>query len=311
MRGLRLHQLSATVHRTGIGGPALNERGEIIGMVSLYRLFNDTLGFLVPINYIRGLLADQPTVSFAEFVKTRKPLQPFDPAMIEAKRLAVLDRVKVTSLQFRETRVKWEQVDEVTTKLRAELVKEMNAFGSTAAEIFLADPFEVAEHRRLIANLYFNFGEVFAAKEAGAGTLIPLTGRLLAATPPSTFDLERPIYGKKGESKGKISRVTVSYGIMDFLPLVAPGPLALGSIQLASTLSRLSSNDDMPTLSVSVYYNDPAAAGKEKEAESIWSQDAYTLRWEEVNDKRIWDLQEKLRVQKQQVRRDKAAKKTT
>jgi hypothetical protein len=33
---------------------------------------------------------------------------------------------------------------------------------------------------------------------------------------------------------------------------------------------------------------------KEQLAESVWSPDAYTVQWGEVNDKRIWDLQEKI-----------------
>src|SRR5207247_5240836 len=95
MRGLRLHQISAIVNRTGIGGPAVNERGEIIGMVSLYRLFGDTLGFVVPINYIRGLATTGSGTPFAEFATKRQPIQPFDPALIDSKRLALIVRVKV------------------------------------------------------------------------------------------------------------------------------------------------------------------------------------------------------------------------
>jgi serine protease Do len=70
-RGMRLHQLSIPVARTGMGGPAFNDRGEVVGMVSFYRLFNESLGFLVPINYVRGLLSDRPTMTFEEFLKVR------------------------------------------------------------------------------------------------------------------------------------------------------------------------------------------------------------------------------------------------
>jgi len=313
MRGLRLHQLSAIVHRTGIGGPAVNERGEIIGMVSFYRLFGDTLGFVVPMNYIRGLIAAGSGSAFADFAKKRQPIQPFDPALIEAKRLAVIDRVKVSSFQLRDTRVKWEQINETIAKLRSELNKELNSYGSTASEIFLADPFEVAEHRRLIANLYFNFGEIFAVKDVAPNTLMPITASVLGAAPPSTFERERPLYGKKGENKGKVTRVSVTTFVSDFLPLfAAPAGTVVPSsatMQLAALISRTVSTEDMPNLSIDVYFADISDQGKEKQAESMWSQDAYTLRWDEVKDKRLWDLPEKVRNYRQELQKVRTEKK--
>lgn len=310
-RGLRLHQVSVPVHSTGVGGPALNDRGEIVGMVSLYRLFNENLGFVIPINYIRGLLGDQPSMTFEQFVKVRKPFQPFDPALVEEKRLAIIDKVRVSSFQFRDQRVKWEQINEVTSALRSQLLTEMNAYGSSASEIFLADPFEVAEHRRLIASLYFNFSEIFAVPEAQPNTLIPMCNGLMSAAPPSVFETERQLYGKKGEAKGKISKVTVTYSIIDFMPVVMTGPGGMVNIQLATLLSRLTSTDEMPNLSVSISYLDPSDS-KVKEAESIWSQDAYTFQWGDIKDRKIWDLQEKKRFWSQTLReKKKKTNKTT
>lgn len=307
-RGLKLHQLSIPVDRIATGGPALNERGEVVGIVSYYSLFQERLGFIVPINYGRGLLSDQPSMTFAEFVKNRKPFQPFDPAVVEAKRLEILDKVRVATFQMRDARVKWEQVNEVTDKLKTELLKQLNAYGTTSSEIFLADPFEVAEHRRLIASLYFNFGELFAVKDASPSTLFPLTNGMLSATAPSVFPKDMALTGKKGEPKGKITKVTVSYTLFTYLPLFSTTANLTAAIELSALLSRLSSSEEMPNLSLNVFYTDPSD-GKEKEAESIWSLDAYTVKWDEIKDRRVWDLQEKMRVWKEHLRKEKAASK--
>jgi hypothetical protein len=305
-RGMRLHQLSIPVSKTGLGGPALNGRGEVVGLVSFYRLFGESLGFIVPINYVRGLLSDRASMTFEEFAKARKPFQPFDPALIEAKRLAIVDKVRVSSFQLRETRVRWEQVNEVTSKLRGELRKELDAYGATAAEIFLADPFEVAEHRRLVASLYFDFGEIFAVGDGQEATLFPLAPGMLACAPPSTFPVGHPLTGKKGEPKGKVSTVKLSYSSSLFLPLFTPTANLVAMRELTAALSRLVSAEEMPDISMEVYFTDPAE-GKEKEAESIWSNDAYTARWSDLRGRRLWDLQEKIREWKQRTRAAAAA----
>jgi len=298
-RGLKLHQLSLPVDSTAAGGPALNQKGEVIGMVSYYRLFNESLGFAVPINYVRGLLSDKPTMTFAEFAKVRKPFQPFDPALLEAKRLAVIEKVRVASFQMRETRVRWEQVNEVAAKLRSELLLELNAYGSTASEIFLADPFEVAEHRRLTAALYFSLGDIFAV-DAPPETLFPLCYGMLSSVPPSVFPPGSTLYGKKGEVKGPVSKITMNYA------LSAPvGTATVGSIELLILLGRLMSTEEMPNLSLNVFFKDPAE-GKEKEAESVWSNDAYSVHWGDIRELRFWDLQEKVREWKRWTRQEKA-----
>ncbi len=307
-RGLKLHQLSVPVDRIATGGPALNDRGEVVGIVSYYSLFQERLGFLVPINYARGLLSDQPSMTFSEFTKTRKPFQPFDPAVVEAKRLEILDKVRVSTFQMRDARVKWEQVNEVTDKLKTELLKQLNAYGTTSSEIFLADPFEVAEQRRLIASLYFNFGELFAVSGAQPNTLFPLTNGMMSATAPSVFPKDMILTGKKGESKGKVTRVSVSYSMFTYLPLFSTTTNLMAAMELSALLSRLSSTEEMPNLSLNVFYMDPSDA-KEKEAESIWSLDAYTVKWEEIKDRRVWDLQEKMRFWKEQLRTEKATSK--
>jgi hypothetical protein len=300
-RGLKLHQLSIPVDRTTAGCPAVNRQGEVMGLVSFYSLFNERLGFTVPINYVRGQLSDEPSMTFAEFLSVRKPFQPFDPATLEAKRLEILDKVRVTGFQMRDTRVKWEQVQEVTGKLRAELFRQLNLYGATRSQILLSDPFDVAEHRTLIANLWFNFGEVFAVKDAAPGVLFPLAPGMMSSASPTVFPLDDNLYGKKGEAKGKISKVVVSYNLVTYLPLfmsaATPGVVNPAAMEVAALLSRLGSAEEMPDLSCAVYYKDQQ--GKEEEAQSIWSYDAYTMRWEDIRDKKLWDLQEKLRIWKQ------------
>lgn len=307
-RGLRLHQLSAPVTRSGLGGPALNERGEIVGMVSFYRLFDESLGFIVPINYIRGLLGEQSAKSFADFVKTRQRVPLFDPALAEAKRLAIIDKARVSSFQMRDSRVKWEQVGEVIGRFRAELLKEFNAYGSTASEIFLADPFEVAEHRRLVASLTFTFQEIFAVGEGNDAALFPLAPSFFNSASSSVLEVGSPLYGKKGENKGKVSKIIISYNRFSLLPAGAaymtPDQLST-FLLLSATLSRLVSAEEMPDLSISIFYPDVTDNNKEKEAESIWSNDAFTVRWGEIKARKLWDVQEKFAAFQEQKRQDR------
>ena len=301
-RGLKLHQLSIGVDRTTAGCPALNRQGEVMGVVSFYSLFNERLGFTVPINYVRGQLSDEASMTFAEFLSVRKPFQPFDPSVLEAKRLEILEKVRVTAFQMRDARVKWEQVQDVTGKLRSELFRQLNLYGATRSQILLSDPFDVAEHRTLIANLWFTFGEVFAIKDASPGVLFPLAPGMMSSASPTVFPPDANLTGKKGEPKGKVSKVVVSYNLITYLPLfmstATPGVINPAALEVAALLSRLGSAEEMPDLSCSVYYKD-VEKGEEKEAESIWSNDAYTMRWDEIRDRKLWDLQEKLRIWKQ------------
>jgi hypothetical protein len=79
------------------------------------------------------------------------------------------------------------------------------------------------------------------------------------------------------------------------------------ALQLSALLSRLESSEDMPRLALSVYYKD-LADGKDKEAESIWSSDAYTVPWSDLKGQRIWDQVEKMRAWKQMTREAKRQK---
>jgi hypothetical protein len=203
---------------------------------------------------------------------------------------------------MRETRVRWEQVGEVTARLKSELFKELNAYGATAAKIFLADPFEVAEHCRLVAALSFDFGEIFHVGDGQDAALFPLAHGALESAPPSAFPLGYPLTGKKGEPKGKISSVKITFST-SLLPLLSTGPGSnpLAVRELSELLSRAVSAEEMPDLGMGVYYMDPAD-NKEKEAESIWSADAYTMRWGDLRSHRLWDLQEKIREWKRRTR---------
>jgi len=303
-RGMRVHQLSASLDRINAGGPAVNERGETIGIVSYYRLFGNNLGYVVPINYVRGLMGEKAVMSFAEFVKARKPLQPFDPALVEAKRLAIIEKARVSSFKLRDNRVQWEFANETLRKLRSEIINEMNLYGSTPSEIFLADSFEVAEHRQLVSNLHFTFNEIFAVGEAPEATPFPLSSLVLGTVPPSVFREKDPMYGKKGESKGPVSKVRVSYNAYTFTSVFMTAGGYVTAYRLAELLARLASPEDMPDLAVTVFYQKPGE-NKEAVASSVFSEDAFTVRWGEIRERRVWDLKEKTRAWKQQVAQDK------
>lgn len=303
-RGMRVHQLSASLDRINAGAPILNDRGETVGFVSYYRLFGNNLGFVVPINYVRGLLSDKATMSLAEFVKARKQIQLFDPALLEAKRLAIIEKTRVSSFKLRDNRVQWEFVNETLRKLRDEVQKEMNLYGSTPSQVFLADSFEVAEHRQLIANLSFTFNEIFAVGEVPETMPFPLTSLLMATTPPSLFKQNDPLYGKKGESKGPTSKVRIGYNAYIYTSAFLASGGYVTAYRLAQLLSQLSSPEDMPDLALSVFYQKPGE-NKEVPANSVFSEDAFTVRWGDIRERRVWDLQEKVRFWKQQVSQDK------
>ncbi|MGH9937356.1 MAG: S1C family serine protease [Blastocatellia bacterium] len=303
-RGMRVHQLSGSLDRINAGAPVLNDRGETVGLVSYYRLFGANLGFVVPINYVRGLLGDKATMSFADFVKARKQIQLFDPALLEAKRLAIIEKARISSFKLRDNRVQWEFVNETLRKLRDEIEKEMNLYGATPSQVFLADSFEVAEHRQLITNLHFTFNEVFAVGEAQETLPFPLTGLLLATAPPSLFKPNDPLYGKKGESKGPTSKVRIGYNAYPYTSTFLASGGYVMAYRLAQLLAQLSSPEDMPDLALTVFYQKPGES-KETVASSIFSEDAFTVRWGDIRERRIWDLRERLRLWKQQVSQDK------
>jgi hypothetical protein len=243
-------------------------------------------------------------MSFAEFVKARKPLQPFDPALVEAKRLAIIEKTRVSSFKLRDNRVQWEFVNETLRKLRAEIEREMNLYGSTPAEVFLADSFEVAEHRQLVSHLHFTFNEIFAVGEASDTTPFPLSGVMLATAPPDVFRLKEPLYGKKGENKGPISKVRLNYNIYTYTSVFLASGGYVTAYRLAELLARLSSPEDMPDLALVVFYQKPGET-KEAVASSVFSEDAFTVRWGDIRERRLWDLKEKIRAWKQQINQDK------
>jgi len=58
-RGFRVIQTDAAINPGNSGGPLLNEKGEVVGIVSAKIKDSENLNFAVPINYLRGLL-DSP-----------------------------------------------------------------------------------------------------------------------------------------------------------------------------------------------------------------------------------------------------------
>lgn len=56
--GYKVIQITAPVSKGNSGGPAFNEAGEVIGMVVFKITAGESLNFLLPINYVRGVLAE-------------------------------------------------------------------------------------------------------------------------------------------------------------------------------------------------------------------------------------------------------------
>ena len=66
--GYRLIQTDAPVNPGNSGGPLLNSAGAAVGVVTLKMVASETLNFAVPINYVRGMLAEAGSpISLAEF----------------------------------------------------------------------------------------------------------------------------------------------------------------------------------------------------------------------------------------------------
>jgi hypothetical protein len=128
----------------------------------------------------------------------------------------------------------------------------------------------------------------------------------IRAEPPSVFEIGSPLFGKSGESKGKVSKVIISYNLFAFLPLLQSSPAAAtnpNAILLAALLARLASSEEMPDFSLALFYRSPTDSDKEKDAQSIWSDDAYTVRWGDIKGRKLWDIQDKMAAFKQQIRR--------
>jgi len=63
-RGLIYIQTSAPINPGNSGGPLFNNRGEVIGITSLKVVMGESLGFAIPVNYLKDFLVNREAFSF-------------------------------------------------------------------------------------------------------------------------------------------------------------------------------------------------------------------------------------------------------
>jgi hypothetical protein len=66
---LTLLQISAPIAPGSSGGPLFNDRGEVIGIATLYATEGQNLNFAVPISYLKPLLLSEKSVPLVDFVR--------------------------------------------------------------------------------------------------------------------------------------------------------------------------------------------------------------------------------------------------
>ena len=62
--GLIYIQTSAAINPGNSGGPLFNDRGEVIGVTNMKALFGESLGFAIPVNYLKDFLRNREAFSF-------------------------------------------------------------------------------------------------------------------------------------------------------------------------------------------------------------------------------------------------------
>ena len=64
LEGLIYIQTSAPINPGNSGGPLFNDRGEVVGITSLKVLFGESLGFAIPVNYLKDFLSNRESFAF-------------------------------------------------------------------------------------------------------------------------------------------------------------------------------------------------------------------------------------------------------
>jgi len=62
--GLVYIQTSAPINPGNSGGPLFNDRGEVVGITSLKAAFGESLGFAIPVNYLKDFLRNREAFAF-------------------------------------------------------------------------------------------------------------------------------------------------------------------------------------------------------------------------------------------------------
>lgn len=98
---LTLLQISAPIAPGSSGGPLFNDRGEVIGVATLYSNAGQNLNFGVPVGYLKPLLAQDRGTPLAQFAQAhwKRPVAPerhvpkHDPKILATCTAAELDHV--------------------------------------------------------------------------------------------------------------------------------------------------------------------------------------------------------------------------
>ncbi len=69
----RVFQITAPISRGSSGGALFNSSGEVIGVVTSLLKSGQNINFAVPINYSRGMIGDQATITLAKLQPPPKP----------------------------------------------------------------------------------------------------------------------------------------------------------------------------------------------------------------------------------------------
>jgi S1-C subfamily serine protease len=69
----RIFQMTAPIGQGSSGGPLFDSRGEVIGVVTSLLQGGQNLNFAIPINYVRGMIRDEPTIPLSRFREVESP----------------------------------------------------------------------------------------------------------------------------------------------------------------------------------------------------------------------------------------------
>lgn len=72
----RIFQMTAPIGQGSSGGALFDSQGRVIGVVTYRLQGGQNLNFAIPINYVRGLIRDEPTISLARLRELADPSAP-------------------------------------------------------------------------------------------------------------------------------------------------------------------------------------------------------------------------------------------
>jgi hypothetical protein len=100
--GLRLLQISAPISPGSSGGPLFNERGEVVGVTTLFSAEGQNLNFAVPVEYLKPLLFSEKAVPLSRFSVEAdlSLLASCDPADVQQVAKTITDAISIGAPLF-------------------------------------------------------------------------------------------------------------------------------------------------------------------------------------------------------------------